>query len=92
MVYHKDMQTNKYIPTYYYETQQIIISRDKVYIYRECIRTQLCMEFATIIDQVGIFESNRRKGGMTLGFVNSFSTLKDFGLLLRIYSSSYFDI
>lgn len=72
--------------------KQIIISADKVYTDRECIHTQLCMAFATIIDQVGILESNRLKGGMTLGFAKSFSTFKDFGLMLRIYSSSYRDI
>lgn len=52
--------------------------------------TQLCMAFATIRDHVGIFESKRLKGGITLTLFAS--TEKDCCLLFSIYSSSYFDI
>lgn len=51
--------------------------------------TQLCMELATIKDQVGSLESKRLKGGIILAFFIWLSTLTDSFLLLCIYFNSH---
>ena len=53
--------------------------------------TQLCIAFAMIRDHVGILESSRLKGGITV-FLGTFSTTEGCCLLLSTYSNSYLDI
>lgn len=50
------------------------------------------MAFATIMDHVGIFESNRLKGGITVAGLCLFPISKGFCFSLSIYSNSYFDM
>lgn len=51
--------------------------------------TQLCMELATIRDQVGSLESKCLKGGIILAVFIWLLAVTDFFLLLCIYSNSY---